>query len=258
MPTDQPHTTPAGACHGACNHAARQALAAYQRAIEEHADAIDAWVAAGQPGEPPAEPEPPTIRWNPGSPLFCGRCLANTRRALLELDTLAGMLAAHSDGHRTPTTGEGRVSGTKTTPSVSPTADILDRLVGDLFDVEDEWRAERGYPPRQSHGARGAHPRSRTIGWLAERLEEILAHPDFVALPRRVHNWERVLRRLAKDDRAASTSPVRCSCGERRIAWDTDLHYYRCRSCGTLWNVDEHDRLIQEQADAAETAGSTA
>ncbi|WP_167521340.1 hypothetical protein [Microbispora triticiradicis] len=140
--------------------------------------------------------------------------------------------------------GDGRVSGTRTRPSVSLVADVLDRLVGDLFDVEDEWRQ-----------VRGAHPRSRTIGWLAERLEDILAHPDMAGLPRKLQNWDTVLRRLTKDDRPSSSSPICCACGERRVAWDEELHYYRYRSCGNLLSLDEHDRLVREQADALEAAG---
>ncbi|MEV7808953.1 hypothetical protein AB0O28_38980 [Microbispora sp. NPDC088329] len=143
------------------------------------------------------------------------------------------------------------MSGTETRPSVSPVTDVLDRLVGDLFDVEDEWRQLRGYPGRPSNGG-GAHHHSRTIGWLAERLEDILAHEQMAGLPRMLHNWDRVLRHLAKDDRASTSSPVRCACGERNVGWDQELPYYRCRSCGTLLNPDEHDHQVQEQVDAVE------
>ncbi|MFI7630241.1 hypothetical protein [Microbispora rosea] len=264
MPTtDQPYT-PAGGCHGACNHRNRATWAAYQRAIEDHADAIDTWFRNGQHGEPPAEPDQPTIYWKPGNPLFCERDVAATRRSLLEIDTQAAQLAATSDGHRAPGRGgDGKVSGSKTSGSVSPAADILDRLLGDLFDTEDEWRHLRGYPARPTTpaGPRGAHARTRTISWLADHLTDILAHEDMTGLPRKVFNWERVLRHLSKDARASTSSPIRCprpTCGERRITWDDEHHYYTCQACGQVIYEHEHDDHEREQAEAADLARLTA
>ncbi|GAA0402863.1 hypothetical protein GCM10009530_63540 [Microbispora corallina] len=251
--------TPDGACHGACNHRNRTTLAAYQRALEDHADATDTWYRNGQKGDPPAEPTVPDLRWYPGNPLFCARDVAAARRSLLELDTQAAQLAATSDGHRGLGTADGKVSGSKTTSSVSPVADILDRMLGDLLDAEDEWRQLRGYasrPPAQ-RGPRGSHPRSRTIGWLADHLADMLAHPDFLQLPRTIYRWERVLRHLTKDDRTSPSSPIRCprpTCGERRVSWDDERHYYACGACGNVLYQDEHDQHEREQAEAAEAA----
>ncbi|OPG13657.1 hypothetical protein B1L11_06630 [Microbispora sp. GKU 823] len=245
---------------GGCNHRNRTTWAAYQRAVEDHADQIDTWFRNGQEGEPPAEPDQPTIYWKPGNPLFCERDIAATRRSLLELDTQAAQLAATSDGHRARGGGgDGRVSGSKTSGSVSPAADILDRLVGDLFDVEDEWRSLRGYQPRPTTpvGPRGSHPRSRTIGWLADHLADILAHEDMTGLPRKVFNWERILRHLNKDARPSTSSPIRCprpTCGERRVAWDDERHYYACGACGNIIYETEHDEHEREQAEAADLA----
>ncbi|MBP2704431.1 hypothetical protein JOL79_11460 [Microbispora sp. RL4-1S] len=258
MPTTD-QLTPAGACHGGCNHRNRTTLAAYRQAVEDHADAVDAWYRNGEHGQPPAEPDQPSLRWYPGNPLFCGRDIAAARRSLLELDPQAAQLSAASDGHRGTGTADGKVSGSKTTPSVSPVADILDRLLGDLFDTEDEWRQLRGYAPRPpaTRGPRGSHPRSKTIGWLAEHLADILAHPDFLELPRTIYRWERVLRHLNKDQRPSPSSPIRCprpSCGERRITWDDEHHYYTCGACGQIIYEHEHDQYEHDQADAVETA----
>jgi hypothetical protein len=67
------------------------------------------------------------VRFWPGDPLFCD-----------DLDVLASQLAAAADGYRgrAPGSGDGPVSETKTRAK-SP-ADVLDRLVGYLFDAEDE------------------------------------------------------------------------------------------------------------------------
>lgn len=260
-PTESTFVLPTGACRGSCNYRAAQEWTAYYRALDTHIAAYDQWIAGGQQGDPPDEPAQPKLTFYPGAPLFCERDVAATRRSLLELDTQAAQLAAHSDGQRGQGDGNGKISGSKTTPSISPTADILDRMLGDLFDLEDEYRQARAYPARvgsgKNSGPRGAHPRTKTISWLAAHIPGILELPDFIDLPRTVFNWERVLRRLNKDSRAAINSPIRCpgkSCGERRVKWDDEHHYYLCGACGNVLYQDEHDRHEEEQADAAEVA----
>ena len=262
MPTDQPFT-PTGACAGSCNHRNRATWAAHQRAIDDHADAIDTWFRNGQHGEPPAEPEQPTIYWKPGNPLFCDRDLAAARRSLLELDTQAAQLLATSDGHRARVGGggDGRVTGSKGAPSPSPAADVHDALVGWLFDTEDNWREACGYAPRTTgqRGPRGAHPRSASIAWLADHLPAMLAHPDMIELPATIYRWEKVLRHLTKDDRATGSSKIRCprsTCGERRVTWDDERHYYTCQACGNIIYEGEHDQHERDQADAADLTRS--
>lgn len=249
-----PDLTPAGACHGPCNNHNRRAAQAHREAIDRHADEVDAWYRAGGHGTPPPEPEPPALRWIPGDPLFCTRCTAATRRTLGELDQLAAQVAATSDGYRTPEQA-GRVTGSKTTPSVSPLGEILDKLLGDLFEIEDTWRRLRGYAPRPAFKGRGAHPRSRTIAWIAEHLDGILAHPGMTWVPGKLLAWGRVLRRLAKDDPLTVLSPIRCpspTCGERRIRWDEERGYYVCGACQRILYEHEHDEYAREQAAALE------
>lgn len=250
---------------GPCNIAAERAWNAYNEARDEYDDAMQAWATTPEVyrGDKPDEPEPPEQRFFPGDPLFCGRCLAAVRRSLLDLDVLAGVLAAQSDGLRGVGASEAKVSVSKSKPSLSPIADLLDRMLGDLLDVEDEWREACGYAPRDAREQRGTHRRSRTIGWLNDHLEAVLAHEDMTGFARTVFNWETVLRKMAKDDPASNRSPVRCprvSCGERRVSWDPESRYYRCGACGNLLNEAEHDRKELEErelADAVEKATPT-
>lgn len=248
--------SPEGACVSICNHRSRQAWIAYHKAREVHADAVDAWVNAGQHGEPPAEPEMPDVKFYPGDPLICGRDKAMTRRALLDLDILASQLSAASDGLRGAGPGDARVSGSKDRPGISPTAVLIDRMLGDLFDAEDEWRQHRGYAPRTMRHQRGSHPRSRTIWWLGERLDDLLAHPDMASFARTVLNWETILRKTAKDDPAGGKTPVRCTrktCGERRVAWDEESRKFQCGACGNLINQKELDRQEHEEIEELST-----
>lgn len=255
---------PDWACRSLCNRNARRIVedyntqyAAWLKAREAHADAIDAWARAGEHGPPPAEPEEPDqpdVRWRPGDPLVCERDRRIIARILIDLDMLAAMLAAHADGHRgAPASDYSRVSGTKTAPSPSPAVDLLDQLLGDLLAVEDAWRTIRGYAPRDTQPARGAHLRSRTIAWLSTHLDEILAHPDTAdEFGDTIIRWEARLRAATHDDPPTKTLArcTRSDCGERRIVWDRETRYYRCAACGTLYTQAELDRLEWEQTGA--------
>lgn len=219
-------------CQGPCSNQARKAWAAHAQAILDHADAIDAWVDAGEQGDPPAEPLPPTVEEWPGEPIFCSRCKNLIEAALLDLDNLASELQALSDGHR-GNVPEGRVSGSRSSGSPSSTADLLDRMYGFLADVEDEWRGTWGYTKRSDRIHRGAHPRSRRIAWLSGRLEGILGSEDHTRFGLDVLRWEVVLRERLKEDSVGSKSPIRCprrGCGERRVVRQKE-GYWQCSGC---------------------------
>lgn len=229
-------------CHGSCNNPARRAWAEYDQAIIDHADAIDSWADSGQQGAPPAEPLQPEVEEWPGEPLFCSRCKKLIEAALRDLDNLASELQAGSDGHR-GNVPEGRVSGSRSSGSPSSTADLLDKLYGFLADVEDEWRDTWGYTKRTDRIHRGAHPRTRRITWLAERLEGILGSEDHVTFGLDVLRWEIVLRERLKEDSVGMKSPIRCprrGCGERRVARKKE-GYWECGGC-TLVLSDQVER----------------
>jgi len=214
-------------------NATRRAYEAYRQAIIEHADAMDAWVEAGEVGDPPEEPSLPDVEARQGEPRFCGRCKALIKVALLDLDNLASELQAGADGHR-GNVPEGRVSGSRSSGSPSPTADLLDKLYGFLADVEDEWRDTWGYAPRTDRVHRGAHPRSRRIAWLSERLEGILGSEEHVKFGLEVLRWEVVLREQMREDSVGTKSPIRCPhCSERRVVRQKE-GFWQCGACTML------------------------
>lgn len=223
------------ACQGPCTNKARKAWAAYDQAIIDHADAIDAWVESGEQGNPPPEPELPQGELRRGEPLFCGNCKARIEVALLDLDNLASELQAVADGHRGGMP-EVRVSGSRGSGSPSSTADILDKLYGFLADVEDEWRDTWGYTRRTDRVHRGAHPRTRRIMWLSDRMEGILAAEDHVKFGLDVLRWEVVLREKLKEDSVGTRSPIRCprpGCSERRVVRQK-AGYWQCGACAMV------------------------
>ncbi|MFI7125970.1 hypothetical protein ACIBQ1_09770 [Nonomuraea sp. NPDC050153] len=234
-------------CCGPCNNAARKTIAAYEQALETHVVEVDEWIAGGQHGACPPAPEEPSVDPTPGEPIFCGRCKGLIRAALLDLDVLASELAARSDGHR-GSIQEGRVSGSRGSASPSPTADALDKLYGFLADVEDEWRGACGYAPRINRTHRGAHPRSRTIGWLSEHLNNLLADEDHIKSGLDILRWETVLRALAKEEPVGSVSPIRCPrCATLRQVVREQEHHWACRSCGRLIPDWEERELRDKQ-----------
>jgi hypothetical protein len=234
------------ACAGPCNHQARKAAAAYDQALDAHIVEVDKWIAAGRHGDCPPAPAEPVIECTPGDPLWCARCKSLVRSALLDLDVLASELAARADGHRGRVT-EGRVSGSKGAPSPSPTADALDKLYGFLADVEDEWRHTCDYAPRVNRTHRGAHPRSRTIGWLSERLGDILADDDHIKTGLDILRWEIVLRALANEEPIGSTSPIRCPrCATYKQVMREQEHHWACKACGRLI-PDREERELREK-----------
>lgn len=240
------------ACAGPCNATARRLIATYEAALDDYVTLLDEWIAGGQRGKEPPEPVEPEVNVYDGEPLFCRRCRALVRAALLDVDQLATELSARSDGHR-GTLQEGRVSGSRTSGSPSPTADLLDKLYGDLTDVEDEWRQRWGFAPRTHRAHRGADPRSRCVAWLSERLDGILAAPEHVPFAARVLNWEVVLRNRLAEDPVGSKSPARCThCDARRIVRQRE-GYWQCGECTTIYSDAVERQLRHDQGVELET-----
>ncbi|MFD9949851.1 hypothetical protein ACFWYW_55720 [Nonomuraea sp. NPDC059023] len=221
----------------------------------DHADAVDAWVAAGEDGDPPAEPEEPTITPCLGDPLFCSKAKSLIKVALADLDYLAAELAALSDGHR-GSLPEGRVSGTRGSATPSSIAELLDALYGFLADAEDEWRDTWGFDPRTDRLHRGASPRSRRIAWLSGQLEGMLRREEYVAFGRGVLNWEVVLRAKLKEDPVGTRSPIRCprpGCSELGRVVRHREGYWQCGACSTILSdaterQQRHDQGVELEA----------
>ncbi|MFI6889172.1 hypothetical protein [Streptosporangium canum] len=201
---------------------------------------MDEWIADGQEGECPPEPAVPAVEWRPGEPLVCGVCRMSTRSALLEVDVLASELAREVDGHRPPVKWS-RVSGSRPKPAVSPVAELLDDLVGDLLKVEDGHRRAVRWPARVSLG-RGADVRSRSVAYLVDHLDGVLAREELVGLVDVALTW---LRRLSEEP---GWSPARCRCGERVLNWDAQVGFFVCSACGRHVSQVEERGLVADEA----------
>jgi ribosomal protein L37AE/L43A len=237
------------ACQGPCNQAARKAQEAYEQAANRHADAMREWLSTpgddrGPKPEQPAEPGMPVTL---GDPTWCRRCARMIDAALRKVDDDAATVARNVDGYRSvalvgPT---GRRA-----PDHTAVIETLDELFGALVEVEDQWRAARGYPARPYRG-RGAHARMVSVAWLLEQLPAILLHPGSVSFGLAVLGWQRRLERMATTDPGNARSAIRCpnqGCRERRVRRKDD-DWWECDACGRLLTQQEHDREQGEQAD---------
>lgn len=247
-----------GCCPGQCNGSAREAYAAWRKALAVYEQAAATWAAlpAGRRGMAPARPEPPVIARALGDPVWCARCVARIRSALAEIDDLAALLAANIDGHSGGRgAGTGRISGSAEPPSPSPAVDLLDALYGALVDLEDHWRARRRYPPRPSRagrpGSRGAHARTRTISWLLGQLDAMLAQPDSARLGADVLAWRHRLQRATSSAPERRRREARCPKCARRALRTRDDGDIRCGRCGHTLTEDEYGGLVEMQARAA-------
>lgn len=245
------------ACPGPCNRRYREAVDAYDQALAQYQADMDAWHATPpqKRGGRPQPPTPPQVAYVHGDPVWSSRCTRLIRVALAELDDLASLLAAGSDGHRgLPPRDQASATLARRVPgsaSPSPAADTLDELYGDLVAVEDAWRGFRGYPPRPKR-ARDGHARRLTIAWLLDELDAILAHPGSVRFGLQVLSWQRRLRALTRSDPVGTLSPISCPrCQERQVRRQDD-GYWQCGTCGRLLTQVEHDREMHEQGQQLE------
>ncbi|WP_188188017.1 hypothetical protein [Nonomuraea sp. SYSU D8015] len=233
-------------CPGVCNRRYREAVNAYDLAVDQHVAAMQEWLAlpGDDRGPRPEPPELPSTPFTVGAPIWDPGCSRLIRGALAELDDTAALLAAAVDGHR-----GAALAGPNgaTAPDHKTIVDTLDEVFGFLVEVEDQWRQARGYRPRP-HRARGAHARAVCVGWLLDQLDDILLHQGSVEFGLGVLRWQRRLRAMSKSDPASRRSPIRCPrCRERQVSRRDD-GYYECL-CGRLLNEAEHDREYAEQAD---------
>lgn len=266
---------PSDACPGKCNSVAREVHTAYDTALPQWRNV--AYYLATRPGNPddahdpgPApddwditdddakalglEPRPakPEKTFREGAPIWCGACISSARRALAEIDRLAYTLAAHSDGHRGAASGEQisrRVAGPRT---VSPIIEMLDRLYGEVTDVEDEWRQYCGYLPVRRSGVRGSHNRSTAIAFISERLDAILAEPEYTEFGHRILKWERLLMAQTKSEPVTRRRPGRCPrCRMVSVLEVGDDDITKCGECGRWMSEEEYQRDVVHGADGA-------
>ncbi|GAA0975960.1 hypothetical protein Q7689_00625 [Nocardiopsis tropica] len=232
-------------CEGPCNRVWRQGR-------ETFVAALTAWEET-TPDERGDRPIPPDVIPTPGEPVWCRGCAGSIRRALADLDNLAPLVAATSDGYRTRADDSDRVRTSQTAPSPSPAADVLDELYGYLSRIEAQWREARGYGARPER-SRGAPALTIVVSWLGAHLDNILADPGSVGFGQSVLRWQRHLQTLAKARPEGRRKPVPCPrCDRRTLVHEIDRDLVRCEAadCGRVMSTDEYDAIVADRTQRA-------
>lgn len=226
------------ACPGGCNYHWRKAREAWEQALAAY-DPLD-------PAQ--SRPDPPDLYPYPGDP-WCPRCKSAIRRQLAELDDLASILAAMTDGHRGRRPGAKLSRGRKQgVPSPSPSADMLEELRNDLHGWET---AARGTDPLARRGFLATET-TTAVAWLAAHFDQVIT-ADFAAdFGAEVLDWHRVLRRVTSAGTGVQHKPVRCPrCDEYALWWAEGDDHVECRgkggTCGRLIGMDEYEALAAAQ-----------
>ncbi|MFI7134383.1 hypothetical protein ACIBQ1_52560 [Nonomuraea sp. NPDC050153] len=142
---------------------------------------------------------------------------------------------------------------------MSPDAEVVDVLVGELLEFEDLAREELGCAERV-RGARSGLARSRSVAWLVEQLVGVLAVDGLsvvsslrpaggepMGLVEWSLGWEERLREVVEDE-PRGASPARCRCGERSLRWDARVRFFVCGTCGNHVSEVEERGLVAEEA----------
>ncbi|GAB2918431.1 hypothetical protein GCM10027203_17690 [Nonomuraea fastidiosa] len=150
------------------------------------------------------------------------------------------------------------MSGSRPRPVVSPDAELLDVLVGELLGFEDAARERLGCAARV-RGVRSGVARSRAVAWLVEQLPQVLALEGLgvvselrpagagpMNLVEWALGWEGRLRAAVGE--APVESFARCSgCGERSLRWDGKVGVFVCGTCGVqVSEVEERGLVVDE------------
>lgn len=145
-PEPETHTPSTGPCPSRCNWRWREAMEAYENAVEK-------WVTRGCKGD---EPQPPETEPWPGEPVLCRKCAAITRSALRELPVAYRALDSMKYLTRTASTDDGRRGRSDTAPSPSPGADQQDEICRTISMWEDDLRQHLRHSAAQDTGVQHA------------------------------------------------------------------------------------------------------
>lgn len=172
-----------------------------------------------------------------GQPTWCPPDAARIRRLLAELDDLAALTAASSDGYREPPT---QPASATHAPTPSPAADDLDELAAMLRGWEDAYRELRDWPspPRRGYLATVT---TTTIAWLTAHLDGILTAPIAADFGAEVERWHRELVGKTRSGTGRRRGLAACPrCGLRLLSWEDGDDHVICGSCNRHMSMDEY------------------
>ena len=235
-------------CPGACNSAYRRRkalhdadVAAYAKALEGRAAALEAGAYAGPVPEAPA---PLGLHPWYGDPVWCLKCKGIIHAELLELDDLAALIAAIPPLARPADDGAGKVGGTRGRLSPSARFDDLDELDEWLRSWEAVARGKDDVIPRRGELARSS---TTIIAWLYHHFGDLMGNED-VALDfgEEIRRWRRDLARRAAAGQMSRHQKRPCPRCKLYTLWATvGEDYVKCvnQDCNRMLTREEYESL---------------
>ena len=238
------HTPSAGPCPSRCNWRWREAMDAYEKAVEK-------WVARGSRGE---EPQPPATEPWPGEPVLCRKCASIARGALRELPLAYTALASMKYLTRTASASDERRGRSDVPPSPSPGADQQDEICRTVTAWEDDLRQHLRHVAAHDTGDQAgdlaASVEYLNRNWQA-MVERVECAGDFADEISRLH---RVAVAMCKNKPVRKHLPAPCpSCDMLTLVQEEGFAgkpwYVECAErlggCGRLYQESEYRWLIQ-------------
>lgn len=238
------HAPSAGPCPSRCNRRWREAVEAYDAAVQK-------WVGAGCKGD---EPQPPEIEPWPGEPVLCRKCAAIARNALRELPLAYDALAAVKFLTRTASADEERRGRFDVPPSPSPGADHQDEIVRTVTAWEDDLRLHLHHTAAADTGEQrddlAASVEYLNRNWTA-MIERVECAADFTDEITRLH---RITVAMVKNKPGRRYLPAPCpSCDARALVQEEGFAkrpwYVECAEylggCSRLYSELEYEWLCR-------------
>lgn len=238
------HTPSAGPCPSRCNRRWREAVAAYDTAVEK-------WAARGCNG---TEPAPVEIEPWPGEPVLCRKCAAIARGALRELPLAYTALASMKYLTRTASADEERRGRSDVPPSPSPGADHQDEIARTVTAWEDDLRQHLHHVPARDTGDRAADL-AASVKYLNTNwrpmIERVECAGDFAQEIWRLHSHA---VGMVKNRPVRRHLPAPCpSCDMLTLVQEEGFAgkpwYVECAErvggCGRLYQESEYSWLVQ-------------
>lgn len=243
-PAPEEHTPSVGPCPSRCNYRWRQAVEAYEAAMQK-------WVGRGCKGD---EPQPPETEPWPGEPVICRKCAAIARGALRELPLAYKALAGVKFLSRTASADEERRGRSDVAPSPSPGADHQDEICRTVSAWEDDLRHHLGVCAASDTGSQ-ADDLKATVEYLNANFAAMIERPecagDFTDDIGRLH---RITVAMIKNKAVRRTLRVACpTCDMLTLVQEEGIAgrpwYVECEQrlggCSRLFSESEYEWLIQ-------------
>lgn len=252
----EPHTPSAGPCPSRCNRRWREAVEAYDAAIQR-------WVGAGCKGD---EPQSPEIEPWPGEPVLCRKCSAIARNALRELPLAYDALNSVKFLTRTASADEERRGRSDVPPSPSPGADHQDEICRTVTAWEDDLRLHLRHQAAADTGEQRddltASVEYLNRNWTA-MIERVECAADFTDEITRLH---RITVAMVKNRPIRRTLPVACpTCDMETLIQEEGIAgrpwYVECSErlggCSRLFSENEYEYFILLVKDGHVTTGAS-